>query len=259
MKKLFLSLFLIPVSLNCFSLPWLSKPQPVTPKVVCIEISDPINFKEVNGQLFRVIKREDIVGAILMLDSSGGFFGPFSVVYDMVKKLSSVKPVVCLVQASAYSCGYMIASAADVIMAHSFSGIGSIGAYATYDRYKNTSIKTDSGVEADLKMEIFKAGEFKDMGNPFGPELTEVQRTFLQASLMKTYETFIKYVAQNRGLKEEDYKIWAEGKTFDAEYALELGLIDGIGTVFDAEEKIKQLIVERNPQFGSVDTIEFVY
>jgi protease-4 len=258
MKKIFLSLFLIPFSLNCYSLPWFSKPQLVASKVVTIEIFDPINFKDVAGQLFRATKREDIVAVILMVDSSGGSAGDFSVVHDMVKKLASKKPVVCLVAGSAYSGGYMIASAADVIFAHSVSGIGSIGVYKGYERYSNPHIKND-GLEADLKSEIFRAGEFKDLGNPYLPDLTDSQRTFLQVAVMKSYETFRKLVVQNRGLHEEDYKIWAEGKAFEASEALELGLIDYIGTIFDAEDKVKQLIVERNPNFGSTDAIEFIY
>jgi protease-4 len=267
-KKIFLFLLLVPFSLNCFSLPWFSKSQPVTPKVVAIEIFDPINFKDVAGELFRATKREDVVGVILMVSCNGGSVGDFSVIHDMVKKLASVKPVVSLVGGSAYSCGYMVASAADVIFAHSSSDIGSIGVYIDIKRYSNVSLKND-GIEADVKTDLFTAGEFKALTNPYGPELTDAQRTFMQAQIMKTYYAFIALVAQNRGLNKEDYKIWAEGKVFDAPEALELGLIDAIGTIFDVEDKIKQLIVKRNPNFGSTtwlksflrsaDVIEFVY
>lgn len=258
MKKLFLSLLLIPFSLNCFSLPWFLKSQSVAPKVLAIRFFDPIDFRESTEKLFRATKQDDVVGVILMVSCDGGSVGDFSVVHDMVKKLASVKPVVCLVAGSAYSCGYMVASAADVIFAHSSSDIGSIGVYLAIKRYSNVSLKKD-GIEAEVKTDLLTAGEFKALSNPYGPELTDAQRTFLQAQLMKTYNAFITLVAQNRGLNKEDYKIWAEGKVFDAPEALELGLIDGIGTIFDAEDKIKQLILERNPNFGSTDTIEFVY
>lgn len=260
MKKLLLSLLLVPFSLSCFSLPWFSKPQPQPyPKVLSIEVFDKIDVKKISGKLFEATKRPDVCGVILMVDSNGGDAGDFSVIHDMVKKLASVKPVVCLVAGAAYSGGYMVASAATTILVHSCSGIGSIGAQLSVDRYANTRIKEDRGVEADFKAEVFSAGEFKNLFNVYLPNLTESQRAFLQVSLMKSYKTFIKIVAANRGLNEEDYKIWAEGKTFEASEALELGLIDGIGTIFDAEAKIKELIVERNPNFGPVDAIKFIY
>ncbi len=259
MKMQILSLLFISVSLNCFFSNWFSmSPQQRQQKVVAIEMYDPINFKECAMQLFNATKDPNVVGVILMVNSSGGSTGDFSVLHDMIKKLASMKPVVCLVMGRAYSGGYLIASAANVVLAHSVSGIGSIGVERHVDRYNNVHIK-DGQIRADLKAELFKAGEFKDLGNPFSSDLNENQRSFIQAELMKKYSSFITFVAHNRHLQKDDYKTWAEGKDFDASEALELGLIDEIGTIFDAEERIKELIVRRNPNGGSTDDIEFVY
>jgi len=260
MKTNILFLLLLPLSRNCFFPTWFSRclPQPISPKVAVIEIFDPINFKESAKQLFNATKETNIVGVIVMVNSGGGSSGDFAVIHDMVKKLASVKPVVCLVMGRAYSGGYLIASAATVVLAHSVSGIGSIGVEMSVDRFTNTHIK-DGKIKADLTVEVMKAGEFKDLFNPYLPELTEDQRAFMQAKMMKSYDTFIKLVAKNRNLLADDYKTWAEGKYFDASEALEIGLIDEIGTIFDAEERIKELIVQRNPNCDRTNDIQFLY
>lgn len=258
MKINILMLLFIPLSLNCFYPNWFSKPQPsIQPKVTTIEIFDPINFSQCATQLYNVAKDSGVVGVILKVNSSGGPAGDFSVIHDMIKKLTTVKPVVCLVMGEVKSGGYLIASAANYIFAHSISEIGSIGAVWCIDRYKNAHIK-DSRIKADFTEEIFKAGEFKAMSNPFSPDLTESQRNYIQAEIVKSYDTFINLVTQNRSLNKDDYKMWAEGKLFEATEALELGLIDEIGTIFEAQEKIKDLIVKRDPNCCTIDAIEFV-
>lgn len=258
MKKIALSLLLVPFSLHSFSLPWFSKPQPAKPKVLMMRISDPLKFEDLQNKLYLVTNRQAVVGVILIIDSNGGKVTDFSVIHDMIKKLASVKPVLCLVTGAACSGGYIIASAATIILAHSASMIGGIGSYNEYSRYFNARFK-DKDTEADIKVDVFKAGEFKALNNPYAPELTDTQRAFIQEQLVRSYKAFIDLVVRNRQVKQDEYKQWAEGKTFYAPEALELGLIDGIGTIFDAEAKIKELIVERNPNFGSVDAIEFVY
>ena len=259
MKKIVVSLLLIPFSLNCYSLPWFSTPEPrPQQKVLVMRISDPIKFEDLQHELYLATIQQKVVGVICIIDCGGGKATDFSVIHDMIKKLVSKKPVVSLVAGSACSAGYTIASAATSILAHSASIIGGIGTYIEYSRYFNVRVK-DKDTEADKKVDVFKAGEFKALNSQYAPELSENQRTFIQEQLMKHYDAFIDLVVQNRHLNKDEYKIWAEGKTFYAPEALELGLIDGIGTIFDAEDKIKELILKRNPKFGSVDAIEFVY
>jgi len=256
MKKTTLLLMVTHLSLNCVSWPWPSKPAPKTPKVLNIYVCDPIPFEDVAQELFMATKRRDVVGLILIINSNGGPAGEFSVVHDLVKKFSSTRPVVALITSKALSGGYLIASAADSIMAHSASQIGNIGVCAFIDRYKNTRVK--GNIEADFSTNAFIAGEFKAIENPYAPPLTESQQAFMQASVVKSYDLFLTLIAHNRNIEKENYKLWAEGKIFLPSEALECGLIDSIGTIFEAQEQIKNLILERNPQANFVDDIEFI-
>lgn len=255
-----LSLLLIPFSISCVSLKWFSKPQkPVQlpPRVVIINIYNDLDFTKCSKELINAKKQANIVGVILRINNHGGSGWDFSVIHDLIKNLATSKPVVCLVEGCALSAGYLVASSGNFIFAHSCSGIGGIGVILQIDRHYNPKVKKD-GWQADLKEEIFSAGEFKGIYQVCSPELTDRQRIYLQERLMKDYQDFIKLVSQNRNLNKDDYKVWAEGKIFNPQEGLELRLIDGIGTIFDAEEKIKQLIVERDPNFKAIDDIEFV-
>ncbi len=259
MKKVIFLAMLVPYSAYSFDLRTLfHSKQPVpTPRVLTIKINDPIPFETVGQTLFNATKRSDVQGVVLLINSYGGDVAEFCVLYDMIKKMASVKPVVCLISACAYSCGYMLASAADFIFAHSLSGVGSIGVFRSIERYKNVRVK-DGHIEADLKNEIFFAGEWKGVSNPYAPELTEKQRAVMRSELMKTYDAFVTMVADNRRLDKTKAKEWAEGRTFSAPDALKIGLIDAVGTIFDAEEKMKQLIKERY-QLSDVRAVDMIF
>lgn len=258
MKKMILIFMLMPVSLHCFKMPWYTAPKQKAPtsKVAVLKISDPIKFDEMATSLFAAAKQPDIAGVLLVINSYGGSMSEFSVLHDMIKKLASIKPTVCLVTGAAYSAGYLLASAAHVVIAHSLSGIGAIGVYRCVERYKNVRIK-EGNIEGDLKNELLYAGEQKVINNPYAQELTDAQKVVLQAQLARLYDQFISMVAHNRHLDKAMATQWAEGKSFEAAEALKLGLIDEIGTIFDAEEKIKGLVAKRGDMCA--EDIEFVY
>jgi protease-4 len=243
------------LSSNCFGWRWFNLH--VKPQIVTIQIADPVDFNECAHKLIYAIKQSNVVGVILRINCCGGNLGDFSMLHDLIKKLSKVKPVVALVIDSAFSCGYLVASASNYIYAHSLSAVGAIGVVSWLERHSNMQIE-ENGFKADLKKQPFYEGEFKVIFDPTAPDLTENQRSYFQDCLFKAYKNFINLVAQNRTIDKDNYKVWAEGRVFLAQEALELRLIDGIGTIFEAEEKIKQLILDRNPNFCSIDALDFV-
>ena len=65
--------------------------------------------------------------------------------------------------------------------------------------------------------------------------------TYLQKLSDNTYAQFIKDVAQSRNLSAKDFAKWADGKIFTGTQALELKLIDQLGTLQDGIDVIKKL------------------
>lgn len=231
---------------------------PIIPKVITIEAIDPINFKELKSNLIKAIRSNEIKGVILTVNSMGGNNTDFAVIHDLIKRGSEQKPIIAVVEANALSNGYLIASAARYIFASSGALIGSIGTIFVVKRYKNAKIKGE--IEADIEATVFAAGEFKSINSPYSSSLTERQKEFIDSIIGKMYQNFIDTVAQNRNIKAAEYKDWAEAKEFIVSEAKELGLIDSIGTIFEAEDKILEMIKERNPNtvYGtSVEQVVF--
>lgn len=269
MKKLLLvPLFMmstaLPISLPSVSLPdwriFSSKKQPVDTvtkaRIAVIKLADNVDIDETSYNLYRAAKDATINAIVLVVDSSGGSAGAFSVVHDLVKKIKSFKPVVALVKSRALSGGYLVASAADYIVAHSYSDIGSIGVIFKIDRFKNP--KVNDNIEADLTVEIFTDSELKAIGDPFGKDLTDAHRDYIKSRMAVYSNQFRTTIAANRGVSMKDVQKWAEAKVFIAHEALELNLIDEIGTVFDLDKKIISLLSAKNPGVIYAQDVEFV-
>lgn len=271
MKKLLLLSFFMVGSIFPFSLPTVSLPQiwpfkslPTTlknaqqkPRIGVIKMTDSTDGDETTNRLYDAAKDSSINGILLVIDSSGGSAAEFSVIHDMVKKVVSYKPIVALVKSRALSGGYLAASATDYIIAHSYSEIGNIGVVLRVERFKNPKI-TDR-VEADLSVEIFTDSEVKTILDPFEKDLSEVHRDYIKSRMTVYSNHFRNTVATNRHLDMEEVKNWSEGKVFIAHEALELKLIDQIGTIFDVDKQFITLLKKRNPKVYYANEVEFIF
>lgn len=208
-------------------------------KVAIIYVPENLDFKQLTLNLVGAVKDKEIKGIILMISNFGGSFGAYSAIHDLIKKITEIKPVIALISDGACSCGYLIASPANYIIAHRGSSIGHIGLYSQICKYKNPKQKGE--VQADMNFEIFQAGEYKMLYNSYSKDLTEEQKKYVQERLDKDYEVFLNMVSENRKLDLAKCKDWADGKIFNGHDALALGLIDEIGTILDAEKKIIEL------------------
>lgn len=225
-----------------------------TPQVLVQELIDPINFKYVMTNLVTYAKDDSVQGIILIIDSPGGSTSQFSALHDLIKKVASIKPVVAFISNSAQSCGYLVASAADYIIAPSCSEIGAIGIFLEVARYKDPKVKNNE-INAALDLSVFKVGKYKTVQHPHADQLSDEDREYLNDLTAKVYSQFITHVAHNRNLDISTSSEWAEGRVFIGHHAVEAGLIDQIGTYFDAEAKIVELIRAKNPVKQYTDTI----
>lgn len=228
----------------------------IMPKVAVIYLDEALDFKKTANNLVSAAKNKEILGIVLIINNFGGSVGAYSVIHDLIKKVSTIKPVISLICQGAYSCGYMVASASTYIFAHSLSDVGNIGVLSEITRYKNPKVKTN--LIADMNVELLQAGEFKTLHMYYAKDLLPHEKEYLQDILDQTYQKFLEMVARNRNLDITQYKEWAEGKTFIAPEALRLGLIDEIGTIFDVQQKMLSLITKKNSNVTYSDDIEFV-
>ncbi len=125
-----------------------------------------------------------------------------------------------------FSASYWLMAATRQITASPQSEQGSIGTMAVLRSYVNTE------ETMGLKFTVIKAGKFKAIGNPY-EELTAADLSYLQKNIDEANRFFLEHVAKNRNLSLQETGRWAEGQTFYAQQALEVGLIDKLATLDD--------------------------
>jgi serine protease SohB len=161
----------------------------------------------------------------LLINSPGGSAVQSHFIFKRIRALSEEKqvPVIAFVEDVAASGGYMIACAADEIVADVSSIVGSIGVVGGSFGFHRLLDKI--GVERRL----YTSGEHKAMLDPFLPEKPEdVER--LKAIQKEIHEMFIALVKGRRG----DKLAGPESALFSGEFwtgsqALGLGVIDRLG------------------------------
>ena len=186
-------------------------------------------------QIQELDENPDIKGLVLDIDSGGGLMEPAEGI--MLALQRTEKPTVAVIHDIGASAAYLIASGADRIFASRLSSVGSIGVTADF---LDTSEKDrrDGVIFYDLSSGIHK-GALKE-----NSKLTLAQKNVIMEDIMKLYEVFVEYVANNRNLSTREVKGLADGRTYVGDDALKLGLIDQIGGMPEATEWLKNKIGE---------------
>ncbi len=177
-------------------------------------------------QLISAEKNPSIKAIIIRVNSGGGSAAASQEIFEELKKIK--KPVVVSVGDICASGAYYISCAADKIVANRSSSIGSIGVIMQITNLEELYKKLG------ITYTTIKAGKYKDAGSPDRP-LTDEEQGLLQEQTFKVYDQFINDVAKSRNLPVEKVKEIATGWVYLGTEALDLGLIDEIGTYKDAE------------------------
>lgn len=175
-------------------------------------------------------------GLILFVDSPGGGVYESDELYLKLKeyKDKTGRPVYSAMGSMAASGGYYISAAADKIFANRNTWTGSIG--VTIGTLYDISGLLD---RYGIKTETITAGRNKAMGSSVEP-MTEEQKAIFQSLVDDAYDQFTGIVAEERNLSLPDVKALADGRIYTAKQALDLGLVDDIGTFKDAVDDMRE-------------------
>ncbi|SDS47158.1 S49 family peptidase [Pseudomonas oryzae] len=223
------------VALFLFS-PWakLDKAAALKPHTAVIEVRGVIADEErasadsIIGSLRSAFEDKNTRAVVLRINSPGGSPVQSGYIYDEIRRLRSKYPEIKLyavITDLGASGAYYIASAADAIYADKASLVGSIGVTASGFGFVDVMGKV--GVER----RVYTAGEHKTFLDPFMPQKEDETR-FWGTVLETTHKQFIASVKQGRGdrLKDKEHPELFSGLVWSGEQALELGLIDGLGS-----------------------------
>jgi protease-4 len=169
----------------------------------------------------------------LEVDSTGGEPQAAEEIYQKIKLIE--KPVIASIRADGTSSAYWAASSADYIFALNTSNIGSIGITMSYT--DNAKKNEKEGITHNE----LNTGKYKGVGDE-NKALTGSDKSFILSFIGNIYETFIGDVASGRSLDVDVIRELADGRFWTGKQALELKLIDQIGTEDDVVDYIEELI-----------------
>lgn len=180
------------------------------------------------GALRAAFKDPNTKGVILRINSPGGSPVQSGYIYDEIRRLRGEYPQIRLyavISDLGASGAYYIASAADEIYADKSSLVGSIGVTAATFGF------VDAMQRLGVERRVYTSGEHKAFLDPFQPQKRE-ETEFWQGVLATTHRQFIDSVKKGRGdrLRDGEHPELFSGLVWSGEQALELGLIDGLGS-----------------------------
>jgi protease-4 len=204
-------------------------------KIAVVELKGVIqDSKKVIKDLYRYVDDADIDGIVLRIDSPGGAVGPSQEIYSAVKVLKEKKPIIASMGSVAASGGLYAALGASKILAQPGTLTGSIGVIMQAPNF--TKIIDTVGFE----MITIKSGKFKDAGNVFRT-MTVEDRAFLQSTVDQLYQDFLGAVISSRKLDPTRVAEFADGRVIIGSQAMNYGLVDGIGDLYDAARLVYEV------------------
>ncbi len=200
------------------------------PRIGVVEVKGlRLDSGKVVRQLDNFNRRSDIDAILVRVDSPGGTVAASQEIYEKIRRVrdDGDKPIVASMGTVAASGGLMVALGADTIMANSGTVTGSIGVILDYP------VAEDLLSKIGVTVEVIKSGALKDAGSPYRASTAEDRRSF-QRVIDDLHEQFTEVVARERGLPIERVRLLATGEVFTGRQALELDLIDLLGSYEDA-------------------------
>jgi signal peptide peptidase SppA len=186
-----------------------------------------INLATVETVLTRAFGYDRLRAVALSINSPGGMPTQSALVADRIRGLAESKrvPVLAFCEDIAASGGYWLACAADEIIAHPTSLVGSIGVVSRGFGWHGLLERL--GVERRL----YAAGTNKARLDPFLPEEPE-DVEWLRGMQVELHSMFRDWVCSRRGgVLATDQQDLFTGEVWTGQRAQELGLVDGLGTL----------------------------
>ena len=181
-------------------------------------------YNFIRSQVAAAMADSDVMGIVFDLNSNGG---EAAGCFELAAELANIgKPTLGVIDSNCYSACYAIGSALDQLVAIPSAGAGSIGVVAMHASYEQML------AEAGIKITFIYSGDHKVDGNPYQDLPADVKAN-IQAGVDKSRQQFAQLVADNRGLDLQAV-LDTEARTYRADDALSLGLIDAIATPAEA-------------------------
>lgn len=200
-------------------------------------------------QIFAARQNEQIKGLVLRINSPGGSALASDEIYRALirYKEETKNPVIVSMADVAASGGYWIAMAGDEIIANPSTITGSIGIYAGKVNFERLYEKLG------VNHTVIKTNAKADQNSNHRP-YTDAEKQVIQNNLLDFYRVFIERVSKGRKLDIKEVEEVAQGRIYTGDQALKIKLVDSLGDLNDAIERVK---AKANIQTADVGVIHF--
>ncbi len=168
-----------------------------------------------------------VKAVVLRVDSPGGSALASDLMWHELEALEGKKPFIVSMGDTAASGGYYIAMGADRIFAEPGTLTGSIGVVGGKIAFEKFYEKI--GITTSVVMRGKNSGVLSPT-----TAFTETERTAMQKMLNDIYAQFTTKAATGRKMDVEKLEKMARGRVYTGSQALQLGLVDELGTLGDA-------------------------
>jgi protease-4 len=198
------------------------------------------NIDKLLVQIEEAHQNPHIKGVLLQVDSPGGALAPSIELSMAIKRLNEIKPVIAYASGSMTSGSYYASIWTRKIIANPGAFIGSIGVLFQAPNIEGLAKKLG------ISEQVITAGAYKQMGT-FTRAWNEQEKAALNELIQDAYMLFVSDVASARGLKIEDAKNFADARVFIAHKAMKNGLIDEVGSIYQAQIELEKMANVTNP------------
>jgi protease IV len=173
---------------------------------------------------------EKIKAIVLRVNSPGGSALASEIIWREMELAKKEKPVIVSMGDLAASGGYYIACGADTIVADPTTLTGSIGVFGIIPNIQKL-LNEKIGITVDR----VTTNKYSDIGS-MTRKMKSEEHAHILKSIEEIYSTFIKHVADGRGLSLEQVDAIGQGRIWSGINALEIGLVDTLGGLETAIE-----------------------
>ena len=195
---------------------------------------------------------ENVKGIVLRVNSPGGDVYASTMITNALEEFQSTgRPVITSMGDIAASGGVWVTTTSEEIWAENTTLTGSIGVYGVYPDL--SPLAKWAGINYD-GISMTKAGEIYDVRRGMNEEINKQFREGIE----NFYKDFVTKVANNREMDFSEVLKVAGGRIWRGDKALELGLVDKLGSLDDAiNSMVTKLELEDYKTFSYNNEVEF--
>jgi protease-4 len=195
---------------------------------------------------------ENVKGIVLRVNSPGGDVYASTMITNALEEFQSTgRPVITSMGDIAASGGVWVTTTSEEIWAENTTLTGSIGVYGVYPDL--SPLAKWAGINYD-GVSMTKAGEIYDVRRGVNEDINKQFREGIE----NFYKDFVAKVADNREMDFSEVLKVAGGRIWRGDKALELGLVDKLGSLDDAiNSMVTKLELENYKAFSYNNEVEF--